>query len=325
MRALTVTPEHRFEISEVADPEPGPGQVVVRVAACGICGSDLHMMESKVVPVGAVMGHEPSGVVEAVGDDVDGLARGDHVAIHPADPCGECPACIAGHSMRCPQTGPTSIGLGIHPGAYADLVLVSKGMCTRLPNALDLGLGALAEPLAVALHGLRRSRFEPGMTVGVVGCGPIGLCSVLVAKASGAGRIWASDPNAFRAELATKAGADETGSATQMADIVFECAGAQGTIDLAIGATDPGGQVVLLAVNIKGDNVFPFMWVVKEVDVLPCLGYSRAEYDEAAGWIADGTVDVAPLITRRVSLEETDEAFFALLDGAPEGKVLITP
>jgi threonine dehydrogenase-like Zn-dependent dehydrogenase len=328
-------PERVLRLEDVDRPSVGDEEVLIRVRATSVNTPDritvtgvpymLRLRSGLRRPRTPVRGTDVAGVVEAVGPGVEGLAEGDHVAIHPADPCGTCPACLAGNTMRCSQTGPTSIGLGVRPGAYAELVAVGQGMCTKLPASLPLERGALAEPLAVALHGLRRSRFEPGMTGGVVGCGPIGRCSVLAARALGAGRIWASDLNPFRADLATKLGADEAGSSALTADIVVECAGARGTIDLAVGATQPGGQVVLLAVNIKGDEVYPFMWVIKEVDIVGCLGYSRAEFDEAAGWIAGGTVDVAPMITRQVSLEETDEAFFALLDGAPEGKVLVTP
>lgn len=219
----------------------------------------------------------------------------------------------------------TTIGLGFRPGAFAELIEVGPGMLHKLPPSLPVELGAVAEPLAVALHGYRRSRFEPGMTVGVIGCGPIGLSAVLLAKALGAGAVWASDRNAFRAELAGHLGADQTGPSPRDADLVVECAGAQGTIDLAVSSARGGGQVVILAVNIKGDTVYPFTWVTKEVDLVPCLGYTKDEYDEAAEMIATGRVDVAPMITRRASFEEADEAFFALLDGAAEGKVLLTP
>lgn len=324
LRALTVTPEHRLQVSEVPDPEAGPGGVVVRVSACGICGSDLHLMESRVVPPGAILGHEAAGVVEDVGPDVQGLRPGDAVAIHPFDPCGECQPCRTGAQQRCLQNAFTTIGLGMRPGAYAELITLSPGMLVPVPSS-SLDAIAVAEPLAVALHGLRRSRFEPGMSVGVVGCGPIGLCAVLAARASGAERVWACDVNDFRAALAEKLGADESGRAPKEADIVVECAGAQGTVDLAVSATRGGGQVVVLAVNVKGDTVYPFTWVAKEVDIAPCLGYTKAEYEEAAGWIASGRVDVEPMITRRVSLDETDAAFFALLGGAREGKVLVVP
>lgn len=324
MRALTVSEDHRLAASVLPDPEAGPGVVVVRVSACGICGSDLHLMDSRIAPPGAVLGHEAAGVVDAVGSGVEGLRPGDAVAIHPFDPCGACPPCRAGAEQRCLQNAFTTLGLGLRPGAYAELVAVSAGMAVPVPSSA-LDRVAVAEPLAVALHGLRRSRLEPGMKVGVIGCGPIGLCAVLAAKASGAGPVWAADTNDFRAALAARVGADESGRVPKEADIVFECAGAQGTVDLAVGSTGGGGQVVLLAVNVKGDTVYPFTWVTKEVDIVPCLGYTKAEYEEAASWIASGRVDVEPMITRRVSLEEADEAFFALLEGAPEGKVFVVP
>jgi threonine dehydrogenase-like Zn-dependent dehydrogenase len=325
VRAVTVTEASRLAVNEVDDPELKPGGAVVRVSACGICGSDLHMIESRIVPAGAIMGHEASGVVEQVASDVEGLRPGDHVAVHPFDPCGSCGPCLSGASQRCVSNAMTTIGLGFRSGAYAELLEVSAQMLVPIPADLPVELGALAEPLSVALHGFRRSRFEPGMTVGVIGCGPIGLCAVIAARALGAGRVWASDVNDYRAELAAAVGADETGRTPKEAEIVIECAGATGTVDLAVASATGGGQVVLLAVNVKGDNVWPFVWVTKEVDIVSCLGYTLDEYREAVGWIADGRVDVAPLITKRIPLEGTDEAFTALLDGAPEAKVLVTP
>ena len=325
MRAAVVTADGHLAVEEVPGPEPGTGDVLVRVAACGICGSDLHMLSAGLIPPGAVMGHEPSGVVEAVGTDASGVCVGDAVAIHPMQPCGTCDACTSGATQRCLMMGQTCLGLGTRPGAYAEYVTVPASEVHRLPEGFPVELGALAEPLAVALHGLRRSRLEPGMTVGVIGCGPIGLCAVVAANALGAGEIWACDPNEFRAELAAAAGASRTSPSPLDADIVVEAAGAQGTVDLAVNATRGGGQVVLLAVNLAGDNVWPFVWVTKEVEIVPALAYTRAEYGEAAEMIASGAVDVAPLVTRRVLLEETDQAFTDLLSGSPDGKVLVTP
>lgn len=325
MRAVSVTQDYRLATTEVPDPQISGGEVLVRVGACGICGSDLHMMEAKLFPAGAIPGHEAAGVVEAVGASVEGFAPGDSVAIQPFDPCGVCPACTSGATQRCVNNTFTTIGLGFRPGAYAELIAVTPQMLVRMPDGFPSDLAAVSEPLAVAYHGFRRSRFEAGMSVGVIGCGPIGLSAVALARSLGASRVWACDSNEFRTKLALDLGAGEAATAPADADIVFDCAGAKGTVDLAVNAAAGGGQVVILAVNIKGDEVWPFVWVTKEVEIVPCLAYSIEEYAECARMIADGRVDVAPMITRRVPLEDTDEAFFALLEGAPEGKVLVTP
>ncbi len=322
---MTFGSSGRFEVRDVPDPAPNPGSVVVRVSACGICGSDLHLVESGIVPPGAILGHEAAGIVEAVGDGVDGFERGQPVAIHPFDPCRECDNCLAGATQRCVNVAASTIGLMLRPGAFAELIEVSPGMLYRLPGDLPTELGALAEPLAVALHGFYRASFESGMDVGVIGCGPIGLCAVLVAKALRTGHVWACDTNEFRANLAADIGADVTGRSPREADLVVECAGAAGTIDLAVQSARGGGQVVILAVNVKGDTVFPFTWVTKEVDLIPCLGYTKREYTEAAKMIASRGVDVEPMVTRRAPLDEADEAFFALVHGADEGKVLVVP
>ncbi len=322
MRAAVTNDTGRLEVRDVPDPDLRPGNVRVRVAACGICGSDLHMVESGIVPPGSIMGHEAAGIVESVGEGVASLAPGDHVAIDPFDPCGTCANCVAGAEQRCVNNVYTTLGLGFRAGAYAELVEIGEGMAVKVPDAADLGDVAVAEPLAVALHGYRRSRFEAGMSVGVVGCGPIGLSTIALARFLGASNVWATDTNEFRLDLARTLGADAKASD---ADVVFDCAGAKGTVDLAVAATRMGGKTVILAVNLKGDSTFPFVWVTREVDMFPSLGYTLDEYAECAGWISSGAIDVKPIVTRRVSLEETDEAFFGLLDGAPQGKVLITP
>jgi threonine dehydrogenase-like Zn-dependent dehydrogenase len=325
MRALTVTAEHRLAVSDVPDPDVGHGKVVVRVSACGICGSDLHLLQSRVMPPGVVMGHEAAGVVDSIGDGVEGLAAGDRVAINPFDACGACPACRAGAEQRCVNNVFTTLGLGTRPGAYAERVEISAQMAVPVGGDVALDLICIAEPLAVALHGFNRSGFEAGMTVGVIGCGPIGLSAVMAAQALGASSVWASDVNDFRAELADRVGANESGTKTHEADVVFDCAGARKTVDLAVSSARGGGRVVILAVNMSADEVYPLSWVTREIDIVPCLGYTRAEYARCAQWIASGEIDVAPIVTGRVSLEDADEAFFSLLDGAPQGKVLVTP
>jgi (R,R)-butanediol dehydrogenase/meso-butanediol dehydrogenase/diacetyl reductase len=325
VRAAVLNTERRFEVREVPDPEPAPGRLIVRVSACGICGSDLHMVEAGLLGPGTILGHEASGVVESVGEGVDGYRPGDPVAIFPLEPCGACDPCRAGAEGRCTGGLASAIGLGMAPGAFAERLDAGPVMLEKLPAAIDPALGAVVEPLAVALHGLQRAAFEPGSTVGVIGCGPIGLCAVLAARALGASDVWACDTNPFRAGLAGRVGAARTGSSPLEADVVVECAGAPGTLDMAAGSAVPGGKVVLLAVNLQPDTVYPFMWVTKEVDVVPGIAYNRAEFAQAARWVAEGTVDVSALVTRRVRLDDLDGAFYGLLAGAPEGKVLVTP
>jgi (R,R)-butanediol dehydrogenase / meso-butanediol dehydrogenase / diacetyl reductase len=325
VRAVTVTESFRLAPADVPDPQIDDEGVLVRVAACGVCGSDLHLLETRLLRVGAILGHEASGVVERVGSSVRDVAVGDHVAVQPFDPCHTCPACVSGDSQRCASNVMTTLGLGFRAGAYAELVAVSRQMVVKVPEALPLDVAAVSEPLAVAFHGYRRSDFRAGMTVGVIGCGPIGLSAVALGRSLGAGHVWASDPNAFRQELAASLGADDVGAKPLDADIVFECAGAKGTIDLAVSSVRGGGQVVLLAVNALGDEVWPLVWITKEAVIVPCLGYTVDEYAACAQMIAEGRIDVTPMITRRASFDEADEAIHALMSGAPEGKVLIVP
>src|SRR5919198_991194 len=154
MRGVAIGPDRRLVPTELEERPLGPEEVRVRVAFCGICGSDIHLRASPAVPPGAVMGHEFLGTVSEVGEHVKGFSSGDRVAVFPFAPCGECPNCRRGDYHVCQQAASNGLGLGINPGAYAESVVVAQSMLIPLPDALSLEHGALVEPLAVALHGI---------------------------------------------------------------------------------------------------------------------------------------------------------------------------
>ena len=198
MKVVAVGPELNLEVREVPVPEPGEGEVRVLVRACGICGSDLHMLPSGALPEGAVMGHEIAGTVDAVGDGVDGWSEGDPVCVYPFAPLDHLDIAAAMGS---------GIGLGMNDGGYAEALTVPAEMLWRLPEGVDLADGALVEPLAVALHGIDVSGAEPGQPVCVLGCGPIGAMVIVALRGRGYERVVAVEPNPERRALAERLGA----------------------------------------------------------------------------------------------------------------------
>ncbi len=189
MRAIEVTEERTLTEAEIGDPSPDPGDVVVEVAYCGICGSDLHMLPSPAISPGTVMGHEFSGRIAAVGDGVEGWSEGDRVAVIPMDPCGECPNCLAGNEHLCMQAPLRGHGLGGRPGAYAERVTAPASSLVALPDALSDEQGALVEPLAVGVHAVAIAGADPADPAVVLGAGPIGVMTALAARAAGYERV----------------------------------------------------------------------------------------------------------------------------------------
>ena len=191
-----------LEVETLPDPAPGPGEVVVEVCRCGICGSDLHITEDPIfgVPTGIVLGHEYSGRVAAVGRDVQGVAEGEHVAVFPVHGCGHCATCLAGLPAWCRQ-------MRVDGGGYGQYALAEPHQLVRLPRTLSLQDGALVEPMAVSLHGVTLAESAPGARVLVLGAGPIGLAAAFWARRLGAGRVAVTASSTRRAGLALAMGA----------------------------------------------------------------------------------------------------------------------
>ena len=187
MRAIEVGEDRLLRVVERPSPTPGPGQVTIDVACCGICGSDLHFRDVPALfPPGTVPGHEFSGSIAAVGEEVAGWNAGDRVCVLPFAQCGECAACTSGTEQVCATAIAHGVGLGTgRPGAYAERVVVDARMLFALPDAVDDQAGTLVEPTAVAVHAVARARPAPGEVLAVIGAGPIGLLTALVARDQG--------------------------------------------------------------------------------------------------------------------------------------------
>jgi 2-desacetyl-2-hydroxyethyl bacteriochlorophyllide A dehydrogenase len=323
-------------IEEVADPKPGPGQVLARVRACGICGSDLHYAryadslraasraERGVLADaadGVVMGHEFVAEVVAAGEGVTGWTLGDRVTSVPL---------LAGEGGR------HSIGYSTDfPGAYGELVVLSAGLLLRVPDGLDDTVAALTEPCGVALHAVREARMRAGERALVMGAGPIGLLTALWLKHDGIS-VAISDPAEPRRKLAEKLGIDvaidpsdgdlagRLGASGGPPSVVFECVGVEGTLQEAMTLVAPRGKVVVVGVCMVEDRIRPLLAINKHLTFQFVLGYTPEEFAESLGALASGAIAARAMVTRTVSLDELPAAFQSLSDPA-DCKVMLLP
>lgn len=326
MRAAVVNADHRFDIVEVADPAPGPGELLLRVGACGICGSDLKAVDN--MRPGLVMGHEFAGEVVAIGADVDGWREGMHACALPLIGCGRCAACVTGDVAHCPTVD--MIGVGGSSGAYAEYVRVSARESFALPEGIGTDIGALVEPLAVGLHAVDRATIRPHERVLVIGAGPVGLAITLWARHVGARELVVTDPVAHRRVAAIDFGATHATDPTALDDtdgfdVVFECVGRPGMVATAISATATHGRVIVAGVCTKPDPFVPVVAVVKELAMHFVVYYRRQDYATVIDLLRQGRIDPRPMITDRVGLDAFPTAFEALKSPTTQCKVLVEP
>lgn len=323
-----------LRVDEVADPVPEADEVLLRIAACGICGSDLHMTADPAVfnvGQGTVIGHEFSGEVVGIGGEVTGFAPGDRVAVAPMRGCGRCAHCLAGDPAWCAEM--VLIG-----GGYAELATVAARQCRRLPESVPVAEGALAEPTAIGLHSVMRSGLKPGEKVLILGAGPIGLLVAFWARRLGAGHVVVADVHEAQKERAMAMGA--TGFATSgpglaatfaelagaAPDIVFECVGKRGLVDFAIEQVAPRGRVVGVGLCVGGDEWDPFAAIHKEVTILMSAFFDMHEFALAVDALAGaGPFRPQELITERVGFDGVPGTFEALRNRTTQCKVLIEP
>jgi len=321
-------------VIDAADPDAGPGELVLRVEACGICGSDLHLAQTYSLP-GLVLGHEFCGTVAAIGPGVEGWEEGDRAAGLPLATCGRCVACLSGRPRKCERAA--MIGIE-RPGAYAEYVALPAASAHRLPSTLEPAHGALVEPLAVALHAIRRAGFEPGEDALVLGGGPVGLAVALWLRALGAREVLVSDPVASRRALAEQVGASATvdpaasdvasafvALAGTSAGLVIECVGVPGLLQHAVDVAAVDARVVIAGVCMAPDPLTPLTAMMKELDLRFAYYYTEADFRATIDHLDRERIDPLPLVTDEVDLEEAPDRFEALKHPTDECKVLITP
>lgn len=323
-----------LEIVEVPDPEPTASGVVLKVGRCGICGSDLHMTEAGGFPppTGSIMGHEISGEVVALGKEVTRLKLGDRVAALPIKGCGACAACLAGEPAWCVN------GLNYLAGGYAQFANAGENECLVLPGELTMADGALVEPLAVALHGVRMAPDLSGKRVTVIGAGPIGLAATYWACRYGAGRIDVIESNHARREMALAMGAHDSRAPAvaaeaigiptdiaNLADVVFECVGKPGLLATAVSQIRPRGTLVSLGFCMAPEQITSAMACMREVTMKFPILYTLDDYRTTLDSLNAGALEPRLMVTDTIGFDTLPEAFERLRRPAHQCKVMIDP
>ena len=335
MKAAVYKQPNEMAVIDVPRPVAGRGEVVLKVHACGICGSDLHAVQYGFgMPPDSVMGHEFCGEIVEIGPQVGGYAIGDRVTSLPYIGCNTCEPCVAGKGMHCEDI--RGLGLGQLPGAYAEYVMCGAKSLFKLPDNVDSRLGALVEPLSVGLHGVNRSGLGPGAACVVMGGGPIGLATLLWCKAKGAATVVVSELAPGRSELARRLGATEVVNPTikdpaerireitgRGPDLVFECIGVKSTLESAISMVATLGRVVVLGVCMEPDEITPVRCIFKEITVSFVLGYNDAEFQETINALSQGKIDPRPMVTDVIDVDQVPEMFAALRKPGGQAKVIV--
>jgi (R,R)-butanediol dehydrogenase/meso-butanediol dehydrogenase/diacetyl reductase len=325
MRAVQFTGDGHLALVERDRQAPGPGELGLEVALCGICGSDLHMRPNPMIPAGTVPGHELSGRISEIGEGVEGFTLGERVVVQPFDPCGSCPACARGDQHLCMNGMGGGIGLIGRPGGYAEHVVAKPHQLFKLPEALSDKAGALVEPLAVGVHGARLGELQQGLPAAVFGAGPIGLMTLLALRALGHERLVLVEKNANRGRIASELTGVEVISPDDVNEqlqaklggeppaVVYDCAGHSSVLPVAMEVVRPAGTVVMVGIADDPTPIIPMILAIKEIRLRGALAYTTADFEESIALLARGAVPVDALVTGIFSLQHADELFDELL------------
>jgi 2-desacetyl-2-hydroxyethyl bacteriochlorophyllide A dehydrogenase len=333
--AASYVGDQTFSVADRKAVEPGPGEVRIDVAYVGICGTDLHIKHGAMdrrVDIPAVIGHEMSGRIAAVGAGVDEWAIGEAVTVMPLDWCGACAACRAGNQHVCQNL----VFVGIDaPGAMQQSWTVPARLLVRLPENLRLDHAALTEPAAVAVHDVRRSGLQAGEKALVVGGGPIGLLIALVAAAEGA-EVVVSEPSAHRRAIAERLAlrtldpfdlgfdqAIDVWTEGAGAQVAFEVSGSEAGLAAATYGLGVRGRLVVVAIHNEPKPVALFRVFWRELSVIGARVYERRDFERAVQCVATGEIPAGALISAVTPLASTADAFEILEHGGDVMKVLI--
>lgn len=337
MKAAVLQRANVMTMEERPRPEPGPGEVLVRVRSVGVCGSDVHYYTHGrigpfVVQSPLVLGHEMAGTIAALGPGVTSHGVGQRVAVEPGVPDRVCEFCRSGRYNLCPNvqfmaTPPVD-------GAFTEYVVMPADFVFPLPDHVSLEEGAMVEPLSVGVYAIHRSGLRAGQDVVVLGAGPIGLVTLQVARAAGAGAVTVVDLDAHRLEVARTMGATHVVDAAHEdpqqrimelthgrgVDIVFEAAGSPTTAALAVRLTRRGGRVTMIGLPPEDNFPYPLVEAMaREIDIVTVFRYANV-YPAAIALVSERRVDVKSLITHRFSLDDAERAL-QLSDRREDGVV----
>ncbi|HSR30206.1 MAG TPA: alcohol dehydrogenase catalytic domain-containing protein [Anaerolineae bacterium] len=332
MRASRLHGIRDVRIEELPRPRPGPGEVLLKVASVGVCGSDVHYylhgrIGIQVVTAPIIMGHEFSARVAGLGSGVNGLEIGQLVSVEPGIPCKECEPCQQGHPNLCPKV--RFCGTPPINGVFAEYTVMPAENCFPLPPELGPVEGAMLEPLGIAMHSVDLAHLRTGDTVAVLGAGPIGLLIAAVARAAGASEIYMTEPLAYRRQFALEyiadaaldpGGADLEGGGVvaeimrltggRGVDTAFEAAGDPGTPQQAAAVTRIGGKVIIAGIAAGEDTITMNASTVRHKGLtIKVVRRMKHTYPRAIRLVQSGLVDVKPLATHLLPLERIEEAF----------------
>jgi 2-desacetyl-2-hydroxyethyl bacteriochlorophyllide A dehydrogenase len=326
-------------VEERPVPSPGPGQVLIEVGHCGVCGSDLHLMLEGWGERDTVHGHEFSGTIAAIGPEASGWQVGDRVVGGPSPRCGTCRRCREGRPSQCERRG--EFAVGHNDGAFARYTLLDARAVIPVPDGMDPRVAALAEPLAVALHGITRAELQPGDSVMVFGAGPIGALSIAALVAFGVEPVVVIEPGARRRALAADLGAHEVLEPSSIetfppwepdrisaraVDAVLECSGKKPAIEAGFHQLRRGGRLVLVGAGMEAPSFDPNRLLLNELVITGSFVYDADGFERAMELLASGRLPTDVLIEPDdVGLDGLGDAMRALAAGDLAGKVMVVP
>lgn len=343
MKAMLLSQYRQLEITDLPTPIPGAGELLIRVAACGICGSDVHGYDGssgrRIPPI--VMGHEAAGRVAALGAQVTGWREGDRVTFDSTVSCGSCPYCSRGEINLCDRRRVLGVSCGDYrcAGAFAEYVIVPQRIAYKLPDALSFSEAAMLEAVAVAVHAVSLSPIMPGTQALVLGAGMIGLLCLQALRAAGCSTVFISDIDPSRLALAKEVGATEPLNATGEelvaeifkrtqgagVDLALEAVGIDATVRAAVNSVRKGGAVTLVG-NITPEVTLPLQTAVTRQIRIQGSCASAGEYPQAIQLLTSGAIKVKPLISAIAPLEDGPRWFERLYAREPNlMKVVLTP
>ena len=341
MLAAVITGRERVDLREVPDPTPAADGVVVDIAYCGICGTDIHAYQSGTTYNPAVCGHEWAGWLSGVGPNVRGLSEGDRVVVAVPPACGSCAACRRGQTEHCQTVFLAATGRDIVAplhGGFASRLAVPHGRVVKADPRLTDEQAGQVEPATITFHAVRRSGLRLGDTAVIQGAGPIGMATTQWVRARGAGEIIVVEPNEVRRSVAMSLGATSAVAPEQAAehvlertkglgaDIVYECVGRGFAVQTAVNLARRGGELCLIGFPDTNADIAPAIWLIKELRTVASLAYNHEDFEMAMAMIADGRIRLEPMHSLTVGLGGLEAALADLATGqSTELKVLVDP